>query len=329
VSGLTRRRFVQGAGVAGCGLLAACGRLPGLAPPAARIPRIGLLTANSFLGEPFVQGLRELGYVEGQNVGLEWRVFTRPDDLPSLAAELVRVPVDVIVAPPSIAAEAAKHATSTIPIVFVTASDPVGSGLVDSLARPGGNVTGVSTLNVSLGEKRLELLKEAAPRTARIACIYEATAPTSVAEMQHNVQAAGRLGLTVEGLGVQAPEDFAHAFELATQLPADALMTTLGQFLLSQRQRIVDFAAPNRLPAIYAWREAVDAGGLMSYGPSLAAQFRRAAYYVARILQGTSPTDLPVEQPREFDFVINLKTAQALGLTIPQHVLAQATEVTQ
>ena len=211
--------------------------------------------------------------------------------------------------------------------MFAGLSDPVGLGLAASLARPGGNVTGMASLFGPLASERLELLKEAAPRTARVACLYDAAEPSSPATIQLVREAAGPLGLAVEALGVQAPEDFERASEAATQFSADALLTNQGPGLRRQMHRVVEFAAKHRLPAMYAWREAVDIGGLMSYGPDTAAQYRRAAYYVDRILKGAKPADLPVEQPMRFDFVINAQTAEALGLTIPQHVLLQATEV--
>jgi putative tryptophan/tyrosine transport system substrate-binding protein len=329
-----RREIVVGAG--GLALLGGCGRLPGQAVPP-RIPRIGFLalrtTAESQLGgafrEDFLQGLREYGYVEGQSIVIEWRSPDGPDELPSLAAELVRLPVDLIVAPGGATAVAAKQATSTIPIVFVTVADPVGSGLVASLARPGGNVTGMSSLFGPLVQKRLELLKEAAPHTSRVACLYESSDPGSPATLQLLMEAARPLGVTVEALGVQAPEDFDHVFEAATRLPADAVLAMQGPLFRSQMRRIVDFAAKHRLPAVYAWREAVDAGGLMSYGSNTAAQFQRAAYYVDRLLKGAKPADLPVEQPMRFEFVVNMKTAQELGIVLPNEIMLQVTEVIQ
>jgi putative tryptophan/tyrosine transport system substrate-binding protein len=328
---LSRRRFVQS--TIGLGLLAGCGRLPGQAPPAPPIPRIGFLGTGNPETEPggafreaFLQGLREHGYEEGRSILIEWRSSAVPDEVQSLVAELVRLPVDVLVGGAGAAPVAAKQATSTIPIVFVTVGDPIGLGLVTSLARPGGNVTGTASLFGPLAQKRLQLLKEAAPRTSRVACLYDLSQP-GLGTIQLILQAAGPLGLTAAALGVQAPEDFDQVFEAATRLSADALLTTQGPLLRRQIQGIVDFAAQNRLPATYAWREAVDAGGLMSYGPDLRAHFRRAAYYVDRLLKGAKPADLPVEQPTTFDFVLNLKTAQNLGLTIPQHILLQATEV--
>jgi|SRR5688572_17799098 putative ABC transport system substrate-binding protein len=334
-SGVTRRQFMQGTGAVGLGLLAGCGRWPGQAMPAPSIPRLGFFFSAPESGpggafyEAFLQGLREHGYVDGQNIVIERRHSTVPSEWPSLATELVRLPVDVIVAPPTATALAAKQATSTIPIVFVVSGDPVGLGLVDSLRRPGGNVTGLSSIGLPLNGKRLELLKEAAPRTSRVACLYDASEPSGPATIQLLREAAGPLGVTVEALGVQAPEDFDGAFEAATRLPADALVLAQGPALRRHAPRVVDFAATHGLPAMYAWREAVDAGGLMSYGQDTTAHFRRAAYYVDRILKGAQPADLPVEQPMTFEFVINLKTANALGLTIPYHVLLQATEVIQ
>jgi putative ABC transport system substrate-binding protein len=329
---LSRRQLILGAGSAGLALLAGCGRLPWHAAPPPRIPRIGALTGDppgGALREAFVQGLREHGYEEGRNIVVEWRLFAGADELPRLAAELVRLPVDVLVAPGGATALAAKQATSTIPIVFATTSDPVGQGLVDSLARPGGNVTGLSSLFAPLAQKRLELLKQAAPRISRVAFLYDASEPGSVGTIPLILAAAGLLGLTVEALGVQAPEEFEQAFEAATRLPADALLASQGFLLRGQRQRIVDFAAKHRLPAMYAWREAVASGGLMSYGPDTPAQFRRAAYYVDRILKGAKPADLPVEQPMTFELVVNLKTARELSISFPPEIQLQITEAIQ
>jgi putative tryptophan/tyrosine transport system substrate-binding protein len=311
-------------------LLAGCGRLPSQAAPGPRIPRVGYLAGESDVGEElFGRALREQGYVEGQNILVEWRAPAGPAEYPALAGALVRLPVDVIVAPTTTATLAAKQATSTIPIVFITAGNPVGDGLVDSLARPGGNVTGVTSIFTPLGQKRLELLKEAAPRLSRVACLYGSSNPASTTEMQLVVAAAGAQGVTVEAFGVQTAEDLDRAFEAAGRWSADALLVTSGSFLLRQRQRIVEFAASSRLPAIYAWREAVESGGLMSYGPSLAGQFKRAAYYVDRLLNGTRPADLPVEQPMIFDFVVNMRMARELGIAFPAEILLQVTETIQ
>jgi putative tryptophan/tyrosine transport system substrate-binding protein len=335
VTPYTRRQLVHGVGAVGLALLGGCGRLPFSTQTQTKVPTIGVLvtrgrgrTEDGPLGA-FRQGLRDLGYVEGQNVVIEWRFSDVPDEWPSLATELVRLPVDVIVAPSTIGALPAKQATSTIPIVFASVGDPVGLGLVESLARPGGNLTGLSSLTVTLGQKRLEFLKETAPRISRVACLYDSSDPSSVATLSLIIEAARSQAVTVDALGVQAPGDFDRAFEAATRLSADALLTTAGPFLARNAQRIVDFAASTRLPAMYHLRSFVDSGGPMCYAPSVEAQHRRAAYYVDRILKGAKPADLPVEQPREFEFVINLRTAQALGLAIPQHGLLQATEVIQ
>jgi putative ABC transport system substrate-binding protein len=332
---ITRRQFLVGSGTASLGLLAGCERLPGQAqPPTPRLPRIGFLSANAtgpgtVLARVFLDGLREHGYVDGQNVVVEWRMPNGPDDWASQAAELVRLPVDVIVAPPTSSVLAAREATDKIPIVFVTVGDPVGLGLVESLAHPGGNVTGVSSIAILLGQKRLELLKQAAPAVSRVACLYDAGAVASTEEMQLVLDAAGSQGVLVEAFGVQTREDLDQAFAGAVRLPADALLTTSGQSLLQERQRIAEFAVKYRLPSIFAWREAVASGGLMSYGPSLAAQFRRAAYYVVRILNGAKPADLPVEQPMTFELVVNMRTARELGLTFPPEISLQITEVIQ
>jgi putative ABC transport system substrate-binding protein len=331
---LSRRRFLQS--TIGLGLLTGCERLTGQPPPAPRTPRIGTLWGSPELGpggahrDAFLEGLREHGYEEGRSILIEWRYSGVPEDeLRSLAAEIVHSPVDGIVVFGGVVGMAAKDATSTIPIVFTTVGDPVGLGLVASLARPGGNVTGIASLWGPLTHKRLELLKEAAPHISRVACLYDASDPGNVATMQFTQQAAGPLGVSIEALCFQAPGELDGVFEAATRLRVDALLALQGPTLRRQMQRIVDFAARSGLPATYAWREAVDVGGLMAYGPNSAAQIRRAGYYVDRVLKGTQPADLPVEQPTQFDFVINLKTAQALGLAIPQHVLVQATDVIQ
>jgi putative tryptophan/tyrosine transport system substrate-binding protein len=314
---LSRRRFAQGAGLAGLGLVAACAGPPFKAQTQTRTPTIGflaLLTRGRTDDGPtsaFLHGLRDLGYVEGQTIFIEWRFSDVPDEWPSLAAELVRLPVDIIVAPSTVGVLPAKQATSTIPIVFITVADPVGQGFVESLARPGGNITGLSSLTSALGQKRLELLKDAAPPISRVACLYDSSDPSSVATLNLIIDAARSQAVIVDALAVQTSSDFDRAFEAATRLSADALLTAAGPFLARHAKQIVDFAAMARLPAMYHLRSFVDSGGLMTYAPSAEAQHRRAAYYVDRILKGTKPADLPVEQPREFEFVINLKTAQS------------------
>jgi len=252
--------------------------------------------------------------------------------LPALAAELVALKVDVIVAPNTPAALAAKQATRTIPIVFSFAADPLTSGLVTSLARPGGNVTGLSLLGPELVGKCLELLKETVPRVSRVAYLWQ---PGALDERQEKDRlkraevAARALGMQLQFVGARGPEDFDRAFTDMTRARAGALTVLGGAMLFTERRRLVDLAAKNRLPAMYSWREFVDAGGLMAYGPNLTDSQRRAATYVDKILKGAKPGDLPVEQPTKFELVINLKTAKALGLTIPPSVLGRADEVIQ
>jgi putative tryptophan/tyrosine transport system substrate-binding protein len=300
----------------------------------ATIYRIGYLGpgAGSTLPaalDAFRQQLRQLGYVEGQNVALEYRwAADRDDQLPSLAADLVRLKVDVIVVEghtPAI--QAAKQATRTIPIVMGVSGDPVKTGLVESLARPGGNVTGLSLLTPDLAPKRLELLKEAVPTLARVAVLWNATNPVKVLDWHETQAAASALGLQLHSLEVRGPPDFAGAFDAAPRDRADALVVLPDGLINSHRKQIVDFATARRLPGMYPYREFVDAGGLMSYAPSYVDLFRRAAVYVDRILKGTKPADLPVEQPTKFELVLNMKTAQALGLALPPSILFQADEV--
>jgi putative tryptophan/tyrosine transport system substrate-binding protein len=335
----SRRQLVQGAGAMGLALLAGCGRLPWQAPP--KIARIGILipyVADSRVSQELIQsfgaGLHEFGYVAGQNVILEYRFSHEQEErFPDLAAELVRLPVDVIVAEKHPAIRAAKQATSTIPVVMSAHADPVGAGVVASLARPGGNVTGLSSSAATLAGKRLELLQQVSPGISRVAFLRDNSSALAQRPSQRILEeleiAARVLGLGVLSLDVRAPADFAPAFEAALRERADALYVLGDPLTLNQRSRVADFIAENRLPAVFVEKSWVYAGGLMSYGPDYTALYRRAAYYVDRILKGARPADLPVEQPREFESVINLKTAQALGLTIPHHVLLQATEVIQ
>ena len=330
----TRRHFVQGVGVVGLGLLAGCG-LPGQAPPLPKVHRLGYLSNNNPASEAptieaFRQGLREMGYIEGQNLVIDWRFAeNQPEQLSELATDLVRLPVDLIVAVATPAIVAAQHATSTIPIVFPTAGDPVGLGLVASLARPGGNVTGLANLAPELNGKRLELLKEIVPGLARVAYLWVPSVPAEASSKRHADAAAQALGLHLLALAVESPDDLNEAFEAVSRARAQGLMMAPNPVVNSQRARIVEYAARSRLPAAYPDTRFPMVGGLISYGANPAALHRRAAYYVDRILRGANPADLPVEQPMVFDFVINLQTAQALGLTIPPHVLLQATEVIQ
>ena len=325
---LSRRCFVQRAGVAGLGLLAGCGRLPGQAEPPARAPRIGTLVSTRDEAEEFREGLRALGYVEGHDVTLDLRSAEGNDDRwPELAADLVHLPVDLIYAVSTPATQAAKQASSAIPIVMVAGGNPVDTGLVASLAHPGGNVTGVSFLDRPLEGKRLELLKEAVPSIARVAVVWGQTNPAlnlTWADLQGDAPA---LGLTLESVRVRAPEELPSALASAARAGVDAVLTLADNVVNARRPLLVEFAATHELPAMYHLRAFVSEGGLMSYAPDSREYSRRAAIYVDRILKGAKPADLPVEQPTRFEFVLNLRTAQALGLTIPQHVLLQATEV--
>ncbi len=302
---------------------------------AAKVARIGFLTANAVpdRSEAFRQGLRDLGYVEGRNVVIEYRdADGKPERLPALAAELVALNVHVIVAPTTVAAVAATQATTTLPIVFAGASDPVTSGLVTSLARPGGNVTGLSILGPELVGKRLELLTQAVPGVSRVAVLRHpgTSGERTGKEMLKEADVAGRaLGVRLQFVEARGPADFDRAFSDMTRGRAGALTVLVSAMFVNERRRLVDLAAKNRLPAVYPWREYVDAGGLMAYGPNVADLFRRAATYVDKILKGAKPGDLPVEQPTKFELVINLKTAKALGLTIPQSVLGRADQVIQ
>jgi putative ABC transport system substrate-binding protein len=329
---LSRRRFVQGAGLAGLGLLAGCGRLPwqGQAPTPVKVHRLGWLVADAEPNENLRQALGELGYVEGQNLVFEFRSAEGHDErLPALAAELVRLPVELLLASGTPAIQAAQQATQRIPIVMATAGDPVATGLVTSLARPGGNITGVTTVTQQLTGKRLELLREAQPTLARVGVLWWVGNAGNALGWREAQEAAGALGLAVLSLELRGPEDFDTAFATATREHADALLVVNSQLVSANRQRIVDFAARSGLLSMYANRGFVQDGGLMAYGANQLSLRRRAASQVDRILKGAEPADLPVEQPTTFDFVINLRTAQSLGLTIPPHVLLQATEVIQ
>jgi putative tryptophan/tyrosine transport system substrate-binding protein len=307
------------------------------AQQAGKLYRIGLLGGsppNSPGGrrawEGFFQGLRELGYVEGQDILVEGRWYgERTDRLPALAGELVRLKVDVIVAGAAPAPEAARRATSTIPIVMANHSDPVGSGLVASLARPGGNVTGMSTLSPELIGKRLHLFKEAIPGISRVAVLSNPTIPSQVLELKEAKVAAGLLKVQLQLLEARAPGDFAGAFSAMRRERADGVIIITSSMFYAERTRIAKLAAESHVPAMYAVREFAEAGGLMTYGIDVHESFRRAATYVDRILKGAKPADLPVEQPTKFELVINLKTAKALGVTIPPSLLARADQVVE
>ena len=325
-----RRDFLVAVGA----LLAA--PLAAEAQQAPKVPRIGYLASNLESSrrslEAFLQGLRDLGYVEGRNVVIEYRdAEGKLERLPVLAAELVALKVDVIVtAGGTLSALAAKQATRTLPIVFANAADPVASGLVTSLALPGGNVTGSSGFIPELVGKCLELLTQAVPGVSRVALLWQ---PGGLGErtdkdLLKEAEFAGRaLGVQLQVVEARGPTNIDRAFSDMTRAGAGALTVFAGTTFMIERRRLVDLAAKTRLPAVYSSREYVDAGGLMSYGPDLADNYRRAATYVDKILKGARPGDLPVEQPTKFELVINLKTAKDLGLTIPQSVLARADEV--
>jgi putative tryptophan/tyrosine transport system substrate-binding protein len=334
---VSRRRFVLGAGGVGLGLVTGCGRLPFPGqPPAPKVPTIGRLSVES--AEPadeaaavanleaFRQGLAALGYVEGQNVILETRHRQGEAGLREAAADLVRLPVNVIDTSGNQPTHAAKAATSTIPIIFTSSGAPVGMGLVASLARPGGNITGLANLNPELSGKRLELLAQVVPGLRRVAFLWDPLSPASnVQDMEAATQA---LGLRLQLLEIRDVADYEVAFAAAGAEQADALITA-GGFNVRNSARVISLAGRWRLPAMYISSRAVRDRGLMAYGANLLDLHRRAATYVDKILKGTAPADLPVEQPMRFDLAINLRTAQALGLTIPDRVLLQATEVVQ
>ena len=273
--------------------------------------------------------MRELGYVEGQTIFIEWRFGKgKADHLPVLAGELVRLKPDCIVAVGVNATRAARETTNTIPIVMANVSDdPVQLGLIASLARPGGNITGLTDIASDLAGKRLQLLKEVVPKAARMAVIWNAGSPAAMAQFRESEAAARDLRVQLQSLEVRRPDDFQRVFETASKTRADALMVSTFGIINSHRAQIVDLAAKTRLPAMYTNSVFVPAGGLMSYGPDILAQFQRAAMYVDKILKGTKPADLPVEQPKKFEFIINLKTAKQIGLTIPPNVLARADRV--
>jgi putative ABC transport system substrate-binding protein len=293
-----------------------------------KVPRIGYESGVSSTEreEAFRQGLRELGYVEGQNIVIEWRFAQgKPDQVPRNAAELVRLKVDVIVTGGATDTRAAKEATATIPIVMTNDNDPVGTGMVASLARPGGNITGLASLSAELRGKQLELLKETLPRLSHVVALYGPGTQSSAVKETEVV--ARSLGLKLQSQVVKELDDLNRAFETISKARTGALMVGGGLFATAQRKPIVEFAAKSRLPAIYYRPEFVEDGGLMSYDANRNDLARRAAVFVDKILKGTKPADLPVEQPQKFELVINLKAAKRIGLTIPPNVLARADKV--
>ena len=298
-----------------------------------KIPRIGFLGAtgpssNPERTEAFRQELRELGYIEGKNILIEWRYADgKGDRLPALAAELVRLNVEVIVTQGSTSTRVAYKATRAIPIVMTVSADPIAEGMIASLARPGGNVTGLTTLAPELSGKRLELLREAVPKASRVGFLFNPGNISSTLRRKE-IEAAGQsLGLKLQPLEIRAPEDFEKAFKSAKGEGAHAIMIFREAVITTHRDRIINLAAENMVPAMYELGDFVEAGGLMSYSPNETWNFRRAAAYVDKILKGAKPADLPVEQPKKFEFIINLKTAKQIGLTIPQSVLYRADKV--
>jgi putative tryptophan/tyrosine transport system substrate-binding protein len=298
-----------------------------------KVPRIGYLGAtsrsiNSAPIDAFRQGLSELGYTEGKNIAIEYRYAEgKLDRLPALASELVRLKVDVVLTAGPAATRSAKQATATIPIVMGFHDDPVGSGVADSLARPGGNITGLSTLAPEISGKQLELLREITPKLSRVAVLGHATQPGNPQALREINLAADAVGLQLQYLEIQAPKDIETAFQAASKERAGAVLVMASPITFTQRRQVVDLAVKSRLPTIYSRPEYVEDGGLVFYGVSYTDLFRRAATYVDKILKGAKPADLPIEQPKKFEFIINLKAAKQIGLTIPPNVLARADRV--
>jgi putative tryptophan/tyrosine transport system substrate-binding protein len=304
---------------------------PAQAQKQATIPRMGLL----YLGAPpnaildgFMQGMRELGYIEGKNIIIEYRFAEGKEDrLPELATELVRLKVDAVFTAGTPAIYALKQATKTIPIVFFSTSDPIGTGVVASLAHPGGNITGISALASDLWPKRLELLKEISPKLSRVAMLWNKNNAGMALEARATQEVAGPLGVALQDRGIKDTNELEVVFAVMTKDRPDAFLALMDPVLNSQRTRILDFLAKNRLPAIFQSTDWVEAGGLMSYGPSYPELFRRLAIQMDKVLKGAKPADIPVEQPTKFELVINLNTAKQIGLTIPPDMLARADRV--
>jgi ABC-type uncharacterized transport system substrate-binding protein len=330
MSRFRRRQFL----IAASALLAA--PLAAEAQQAEKVYRIGVLGSSSraaylYLAEALEQGLRDQGYVEGRNLILEYRFAEgRPERLPSMAAELVRLKVDLLVAPNNPHARAAMQATSTIPIVMYLAGDPVGEGLVSSLARPGGNITGL-TLDVTLETwgKRLQFLKDLVPQISRVAVLWNSAFQPNTSRWKPTQDAARKLGVTLLSAEIREADDLDKAFATMVRGGAEGCLVFGDPATLALRNQIAGLAATNRLPAVYPWREGVDAGGLLAYGPDFRYLARRAAIYIDKILRGAKPGDLPMEQPTRFELIVSVKTAKALGLTIPPWFLAQADHVVE
>ena len=307
--------------------------LPAAAQPTGKVPRIGFLGNSTAALEanligPFREGLHDLGYIEGKNIVIEWRwAEGKYERFPSLIAELIASKVDLIVTAGTPATIALKKATTTLPLVMIAVGDPVGSGLIASLAHPGGNLTGLTSISPELDGKRLELLREVVPKISHVAVLWNPTSPLQVAAERETQAAAHAMKIKVLSLGVQAEEQFDNAFATILRERPGALLVLADRLFLHHRARIMDFATKHHLPGVHAYVELVEAGGLMSYGPSYAGMHRRAAYFVDRILKGTKPADLPVEAPAKFELVVNLKAAKQIGLTVPQSVLYRADKV--
>jgi len=316
-------------------LASAAASRPSWAQQQGRVWRVGFLSPTSASVNPqytgaFLQGMRELGYVEGKNLVVEWRFADgKLERLAGLAAELVQLKVDVIVAQASSAIGAAQKATTTIPIVMATTGDPLGSGFVKSLARPEGNITGISDVATTLSTKRLGLLKELLPKLQRVAMLWNKDDLGMSLRYDASAKAAAAMGVDVQAVGVREPDDFNEAFAVMDREPPDAILMVSDSLTVLNRKRVFDYAAMHRLPAIYEYDPLVREGGLMSYGPDLRESFERAGSMVDRILKGAKPADLPFEQPTRYLFVLNLKTAKSIGLEIPPTVLALADEVVE
>jgi putative ABC transport system substrate-binding protein len=329
----TRRRPMVRLVQATLALLLSAGTFHADAQSASKPHRIGFLgnstaALEANLVEPFRQGLRERGYVEGQDVVVEYRwAEGKYERFPELIHDLLRLKVDVIVTAGTPAALAVKRATTTVPLVMIAVGDPVGTGLVASLARPGGNITGLTSIAADLEGKRLELLREVVPKLSHMSVVWNPASPFQVLAEKEVRTAAQALHLKVLSLGVRAAEEFDAAFEAIVKARPGALVVLADRLFLHNRARIVAFATQHRLPGVYAYRELVEAGGLMSFGPSYADMHRRAATYVDKILKGAKAAELPVEQPAKFELILNLKAAKALGVTVPPSVLARADEV--
>jgi putative ABC transport system substrate-binding protein len=294
-----------------------------------KVPRIGFLSALPSIEPAFLEGLRELGYLEGKNVFIERRFAEgRLDRIPDLVLDLVQLKVDVIILSPLVGLRAAKQATKSIPIVMVATVDPVATGLVDSLARPGGNITGVALLTRDLSAKRVELLKEVLPKMSRVVALWDADGPGPAIAFREYEAAAQASKLQMQSLAVRGPNpDLEGAFQAAKKGRAEALIVIINPLINHHQKRIVELATKNRLPSMHETTSWVEVGGLVSYAAEPVAMYRRAAYFVDKILKGTKPADLPVEQPTKFELVIDLKAAKQIGLTIPPNVLARADRV--